>query len=108
MSTESPEQLNVTIAGRDYLLSCAPAEKDALLAAVAYVDDKMLAVRQHSKLTGNDRVAVLAALNITNELLSVRASLGENTDLAFNEFKRRIQSINAALDHALAPQEKLF
>jgi len=51
---------------------------------------------------------VLAALNITNELLSVRASLGENTDLAFNEFKRRIQSINAALDHALAPQEKLF
>ncbi len=102
------EQLNVTILGRDYRLSCVPEEKDALLAAVAYVDNKMSEVRDGSKVVGTDRIAVLAALNIANELLSQRAPNGSGSDLAFGEFKRRIQSINAVLDTALTPQEKLF
>ena len=34
------EQLTVKILGREYRLSCAPDEKESLLAAVAYVDEK--------------------------------------------------------------------
>jgi cell division protein ZapA len=102
------ELLTVKILGREYRLSCAPEEKDALLAAVAYVDDKMLAIRDLGKITGNDRIAVFAALNIANELLAARGPDGALSDLAFGEFKRRIQSMNAAIDAALSPQEKLF
>jgi cell division protein ZapA len=100
--------LTVKILGREYRLSCAAEEKDALLAAVAYVDEKMVAIRDLGKITGNDRIAVFAALNIANELLAARAPGGELSDLAFGEFKRRIQSMNAALDAVLTPQEKLF
>ena len=102
------EQLTVNILGREYRLSCVAEEKDALLAAVAYVDQKMSDIRDHGKITGNDRIAVFAALNIANELLSTRAPDGAPSDLAFGEFRRRIQSMNAALEAALSPQEKLF
>jgi len=102
------EQLTVKILGREYRLSCAAEEKEALLAAVAFVDDKMVAIRDLGKITGNDRIAVFAALNIANELLAARAPDGALSDLAFGEFKRRIQSMNATLDAALSPQEKLF
>jgi len=126
------ELVSVNILGRDYRLSCAPGERDALLAAVALVDEKMQAVRSSSKVMSNDRIAVLAALNIANELLALRMSGDSPTDagartaptpsaspapradavaksdLAIEEFQRRIQSINTVLDKALAPQEKLF
>ncbi len=102
------EPLNVTILGRDYRLTCVPEERDALLAAVAYVDERMHAIRDANKISGTDRIAVLAALNIANELLSNRSPADIASDLAFNEFRRRIQSIDAVLDTALAPQEKLF
>jgi len=102
------EPLNVTILGRDYRLTCVPEERDALLAAVAYVDERMHAIRDANKISGTDRIAVLAALNIANELLTHRPQSGATTEVAFNEFKRRIQSIDAVLDTALAPQEKLF
>jgi len=108
MAESKPEQLTVKILGREYRLSCAPSEKDALLAAVAYVDEKMAAIRDHGKITGNDRIAVFAALNIANELLTVRAPDGELADLAFGEFRRRIEIMSTALDAALSPQEKLF
>jgi len=102
------EHLNVTILGREYRLSCVPEERDALLAAVAYVDERMHAIRNANKVSGNDRIAVLAALNIANELLSKRTPADTASDLAFGEFRRRIESIDAVLDTALAPQEKLF
>lgn len=106
------EQISAHILGREYRLSCAPDEKTDLLAAVAYVDRKMQEVRDSGKVMSNDRIAVLAALNIAHELLTagrppvVRDA--SESELAFIEFKRRIQAINAALDSALAPQEKLF
>jgi cell division protein ZapA len=102
------EQLTVKILGREYRLSCAPDEKDALLAAVQYVDEKMSAIRDHGKITGNDRIAVFAALNIANELLTARAPKGPLSELAFGEFQGRINSMNAVLEAALTPQEKLF
>jgi cell division protein ZapA len=102
------EQLTVKILGRDYRLSCAAKEKEALLAAVAFVDEKMTAIRDQGKISGNDRIAVFAALNIANELLTTRAPEGPLSDLAIGDFRRRIDSMNAALDAALSPQEKLF
>jgi cell division protein ZapA len=108
MAEPKTEQLSVKILGREYRLSCAPDEKEALLAAVAYVDEKMTAIRDHGKVAGNDRIAVFAALNIANELLTSRAPNGAFSDLAFGEFRRRIESMGAVLDAALSPQEKLF
>ncbi len=111
------EQLTVQILGRDYRLSCEPAERDTLLAAVAHVDRNMQIVRDRGKVAGTERIAVFAALDIAGQLLS-RATTADATKapkipepddaIADPEIVRRMQSINALLDTALANQERLF
>jgi cell division protein ZapA len=101
---ESGNTLEVNILGRSYKIACEDSERDALLQAVAYLDGKMGEIKKNGKVSGTDRIAVMAALNIAHELLSVR--LGSGFDLG--QAKRRIATIEAKLDDALAKQEKLF
>ncbi len=102
--SEKAKPLEVTIMGRNYRVACAEDEREALLAAVAYVDRKMTEIKALKKIAGTERIAVMAALNIANELLSIR--LGTGFDIA--ELKRRINSVQSKLDQALSQQESLF
>jgi cell division protein ZapA len=102
--SEKAKPLEVTIMGRNYRVACAEDEREALLAAVAYVDRKMTEIKALKKIAGTERIAVMAALNIANELLSIR--LGTGFDIA--ELKRRINSVQSKLDQALSQQDSLF
>ena len=90
--------------GRNYRVTCADDEREALLAAVAYVDKKMTEIKAASKVAGTERIAVMTALNIANELLSVK--IGGGFDIA--ELKRRMNSVQSKLDQALSQQDSLF
>jgi cell division protein ZapA len=100
---EPAETIEVTILGRSYRVSCREGEREELMRAVAYLDAKMSEIRQSGKVTGTDRIAVMAALNIAHELLSMRIG-----GFDIGEAKRRIRTIEARLDAALAQQDKLF
>jgi cell division protein ZapA len=102
--SEKAKALDVSIMGRSYRVTCADEEREALLAAVAYVDRKMSEIKTASKVAGSERIAVMAALNIANELLSVK--LGGGFDIA--ELKRRMNSVQSKLDQALSQQDSLF
>jgi cell division protein ZapA len=102
--SEKAKALDVSIMGRNYRVTCADEEREALLAAVAYVDKKMTEIKAASKVAGTERIAVMAALNIANELLSVK--LGGGFDIA--ELKRRMNSVQSKLDQALSQQDSLF
>ena len=95
--------MQISIMGREFRVACTPDEQKALLEAVDYLNRKMQEIKEQGKVTGLDRIAVMAALNISHEFLTTR--LG-NFDVS--EFKRRISSIETTLDQALADQEKLF
>jgi len=101
---EKAKALDVNIMGRNYRVTCADDEREALLAAVAYVDKKMTEIKAASKVAGTERIAVMAALNIANELLSIK--LGGGFDIA--ELKRRMNSVQSKLDQALSQQDSLF
>jgi cell division protein ZapA len=98
------EQITVTISGREYRVACGTDEKEDLLACARYVDQKMSAIRAGGKVMGADRVAVLAALQITQELFSARSGDG----LAVGELRKRLRQLNELAEQILAPQEKLF
>jgi cell division protein ZapA len=100
----STEQVSVSVLNREYLLACRPEEKAELLACARYVDQKMSAIRDAGKVVGADRIAVLAALQIAQELMNARAIDGT----AIGEARRRIRELNTLADEILAPQEKLF
>ena len=108
--------LDVHLLGRDYKVACKEHERAELTDAVAFLDERMREIRGTGKTAGIDRIAVMAALNIANELLRERKtppSLPEVAQAPVGELdasaaRRRIQSMQAAIDQALAGQEKLF
>ena len=102
--SEKAKTLDVSILGRNYRVTCADEEREALLAAVAYVDKKMTEIKAASKVAATERIAVMAALNIANELLSIK--IGSGFDIA--ELKRRMNSVQSKLDQALSQQDSLF
>lgn len=95
------ERVDVTILGREYSLACAADEKATLLAAVKHVDQLMLRISGSGKVSSNERIAVMAALQIASELLSVKAPDGPLGGLAVGDFKRRMADMNSLLDDAL-------
>jgi cell division protein ZapA len=101
-------QLDVTIMGQSYKLACKEGEEDALRDTVSYLDAKMCAIRDAGKIKGTDRIAVMAALGVTAELLSTKSPSGPLSDLSMLEVKNKINAMHTVLDTALAPQEKLF
>ena len=64
--------LDVHILGRDYKVACKEHERAELMDAVAFLDQRMREIRGAGKTAGVDRIAVMAALNIANELLRER------------------------------------
>ena len=66
--------LDVTIMGQPYRLACKEGEQATLRDAVRYLDGKMTALRDSGKVKGNDRIAVMAALSVAAEFLSVKVA----------------------------------
>lgn len=92
------ERIDVSILGRDYSLACPPDQKEALTAAVRHVDQRMNMVKEAAKINGNERIAVMAAIQIAAELLATRAPDGPLGDIALGDFKSRIDTMNSLLD----------
>ena len=67
-----PKTVEVNLLGRSYRVACDDNEREALMQAVAYLDAKMNEIRKAGKVMGAERIAVMAALNVAHELLSVR------------------------------------
>lgn len=101
---DSPKTIEVSILGRAYRVACEDNEREALMQAVAYLDAKMGEIKKTAKVSGTERIAVMAALNIAHELLTTR--LGNGFDVG--KARRKIASIEASIEAALAQQEKLF
>lgn len=93
-----PEAVLIHILDKEYRFSCAPEERDDLIASARYLDGKMREIRSSGRLLGADGVAVMAALNITNELLHNKHS-SSGMDEALGTRIRHIQEkIEGALN----------
>ena len=102
--SDGADTVEVNLLGRTYRVACEEGERESLMQAVAYLDAQMNEIRKAGKVVGAERIAVMAALNVAHELLSVR--LGGGFDLG--QAKRRINAIESKIDAAIAKQENLF
>ena len=101
--------LDVAILGREFKVACRESERSELMEAVAHLDRRMREIRDAGKVSGTDRIAVMAALNITHELLRARkAGTARGDGVDADAARRRIQAMQSAIDQTMAGQEKLF
>jgi cell division protein ZapA len=98
------KQIDFKIMGREFRVSCPEAEERQLLDAIAYVDRKMIEMRDKSKVIGVERIAIMTALAIASEFLATKVAGGFD----LGEFRRRMNSLQATIDQAMTEQEKLF
>ncbi len=68
------ETVTVSIMDKSYQVSCEPDEVESLVESARYVDSKMREIKDASSVLGLDRLAVMAALNIANDLISQQNS----------------------------------
>ena len=100
-------QLDVNIMGQPYRLACRDGEEATLREAVAYLDGKMCALRDSGKVKGTDRIAVMAALSVAAEFLSVKAPQGPLSDMTILEVKQKLEAMHTVLDAALSADQNL-
>ena len=63
------QPINVSILDKDYKVACPAGEQSALLESARFLDNKMREVRDSGNILGSERIAVITALNMANELL---------------------------------------
>lgn len=68
----APEPISVTILDREYQFACPPEERTALKEAAAYLDERMLSIKGEGRLMALERIAVMTALNLSDELLKLQ------------------------------------
>ena len=80
--------LTVQILDKDYCIACPADERANLENAARYLDGKMREIRSGGKVIGADRIAVMAALNITHDLLHKQETPEVQTSSATREHVR--------------------
>jgi len=101
--TADASRVSVRILEKEYHVACPAEERAALLDSAEYLNRKMREIRDSGKVVGLDRIAVMAALNITNDLLLSRGrDEGAETDLAV-----RLKILRERVESALTRGQQL-
>ena len=108
------KQVETTILGQSYMLSCPPDGEALLREAVAIVDREMSLIRDAGKVKARERIAVLAALNLAFELsdktAAATASPAASAAGALSEpiDQTQLESLLSRLDNALGSDGRLL
>lgn len=96
----TPGGVTISILGKELMVACPDGEREALLAAARELDQRMREVQDGGKVLGGERVAVMTALNLANELIGLR--LRNNGVPA--ELDSRLQALTGRIEAALREQ----
>ena len=66
------QSVSLTIMGKEYKIACEPDEQDSLIRSASELDAQMCKMRDSGKVGTAERIAVMAALNLSHELHSLK------------------------------------
>tara|TARA_B110000211_G_C13786036_1_gene424112 strand:+ start:157 stop:474 length:318 start_codon:yes stop_codon:yes gene_type:complete len=95
----SNETVIVKLLDKEYQVACPSGQQQALVRSANYLDSQMRNIRSTGKVIGLERIAVMAALNISNELLQQDPDSSEIAPAAPNG--SQVKNLNDKLDEAL-------
>jgi len=95
MST-TKKNVKVNIMQREFTIACTDEEAPGVTKAAEYLNDQMRQIAENNQALGADRCAIMAALNISHELLVARDNIGEDSDVS-----DRLDKLHDQIDDAL-------
>jgi len=90
------QPINISILDKDYKVACPPGEQSALLESAKFLDSKMREVRDTGNIMGSERIAVITALNMANDLLksgNVDKELGQELPPRLKDLENKISRV---------------
>ncbi len=99
----SDAQVSVRILDKEYQVACASEERTDLLDSAEILNSKMLEIRDSGRVVGLDRIAVMAALNMANDLLHAQA----RDRLIEGDLSGRLKNISDRVESALGTSQQL-
>jgi cell division protein ZapA len=101
VTAKTPATLTVRILEHEYQVACPDNERESLLAAAEYLNQRMNAIRKKSKALGMERIAVMTALNMAHELLDNKRAAPRGRTTVDKDVGDRLQQMQLKIDQAL-------
>ena len=103
MTQPDSARVSVRIMEKEYVVVCPYEERSALLDSAEFLNNRMREIRDSGKVVGHDRIAVMVALNLANELMRLK-----NRDVKLeNEVVGRVRSLRERVEGALEKGQQL-
>jgi len=109
---KEPKGVTINVMGREFRVAAPGGEERQLVASVEFLNKKMREIRDTGKVVGNERIAIMAALNIAHEFLQLQAGTkparATATSVDAELVRRKMDEFEGIIEKAVADQEKLF
>jgi len=109
---KEPKGVTINVMGREFRVAAPGGEERQLVASVEFLNKKMREIRDTGKVVGNERIAIMAALNIAHEFLQLQAGTkparASATSVDAELVRRKMDEFEGIIEKAVADQEKLF
>lgn len=104
-------QVDVSVNGQSYRIACEDGQEDRLVDLAAMVDEKVIGLVNQIGQVGSNRLLVMAALIIADELVDLKNEVGSSRELEDNtkqqdmvltlqEITKRIENIADQVEQA--------
>lgn len=90
------EPLTIKIMDKEYRIACPEEEKDNLKASADLLNEKLGEIKQQGSVIGTERIAIMAALNMSHEILHSQSLVVEHGDL-----NQRIEELSERISNSM-------
>ena len=101
--SEQSTAIQVTILDKEYQVNCPPSDQEALIKSARYLDERMRKIKGRGNIHGAEKIAVMAALNITHDMLRKNRLINETRQTT----SEQVQSLEEKIDLALTSSRQL-
>tara|TARA_B100000214_G_C23386814_1_gene365302 strand:- start:107 stop:421 length:315 start_codon:yes stop_codon:yes gene_type:complete len=95
--------VQVKILDKEYQVNCPPSDQEALMKSARFLDESMRKIKDRGNIHGAEKIAVMAALNITHDMLRKSRQITEAKHLT----NQHVRGIEDKIDAALAESRQL-
>lgn len=96
-------RVSIRILEKEYQVACPPEERNALVDSAELLNAKMREIRDSGKVVGLERIAVMAALNIANDLIRSR----DRGEVLETKAKAKVRAMRERVEGALTSGQQL-
>jgi cell division protein ZapA len=98
MEKPTSEPISVEILDREYQFACSPDEANALRDAAVYLDERMRSIKDAGRLMALERIAVMTALNLSDEILRLQKHEKNRQETLDSRIRMLADELDDALD----------